>query len=88
MKIDKNIKVPKKGSTGKYIDVLRKMEVGDSVLFTYDPIRKSNPQSNCNNFRSTANINGYKVTQRTSEYGIRVWVEESPEINEASDNER
>tara|TARA_R110000751_G_scaffold118526_1_gene218967 strand:- start:377 stop:631 length:255 start_codon:yes stop_codon:yes gene_type:complete len=76
MKIDKNIKVPAKGSKGKYIDVIRKMEVGDSVLFFYDPIEKNNPQSESNNFTATGRSNGYKLTQRTGEEGIRVWITE------------
>ena len=78
MNIDKNIKMPKKGSSGKYIDVIRKMEIGDSVLFIYDPIKKDNLQSESNNFRATARVNGYKVTQRTLKEGIRMWLLEMP----------
>tara|TARA_R110000744_G_scaffold292168_1_gene402734 strand:+ start:123 stop:389 length:267 start_codon:yes stop_codon:yes gene_type:complete len=80
MNIDKNIKIPDKGSKGKYIDVIRKMETGDSVLFAYDAIRKNNPQSESLNFIATGRNNGYKLTQRTTQEGIRVWVTELSEL--------
>lgn len=78
MNIDKNIEIPDKGSKGKYIDVLRKMETGDSVLFVYDNIRKNNPQSESLNFIATGRNNEYKLTQRTTQEGIRVWLIKKP----------
>ena len=68
--IDRNIEIPLQNRGGKDMKLLKKMEVGDSILLS--------TTTNANRFTATARINGYKVTRRTLEVGVRVWLLEMP----------
>ena len=74
MKIDKDIKIPMKGAQGMNMPVIKEMEVGDSVLF-----EGSKCHTNANNFASTGRHYGYKLTQRSIDDGVRVWLTEIPD---------
>ena len=66
MEIEKNIPItPERKGRRKGIDILHEMEPGDSVLFNGN-------ESHPNTLRMLAARNGWKVTQRKTEDGIRI----------------
>lgn len=87
LKLDKHVPIPKKASGKKrneeFHNLLKVMEVGDSIAFPIDSTRRG-PRNRrdilvsrqAENFRTTARAKfGYKMTMRASADGseIRVW---------------
>ena len=70
MKIEKNIPMPeKRSSSGKYKDVLRQMEIGDSVSASF------NEQAG---LRQAAKVLGFRIAARKENKGkfpskFRIW---------------
>ncbi len=87
LKLDKHVPIPKKASgkrrNEEFHNLLKVMEVGDSIAFPIDTTRRG-PKNRkdilvsrqAENFRSTARTQfGYKMTMRGSADGseIRIW---------------
>ena len=66
MKIEKNIPIPPDERGRKGIPIFHEMKPGDSILF-------NGGESHPNSLRIFAARNGWKVTQRTTDEGIRIW---------------
>jgi hypothetical protein len=62
--IEKGIDIPPRG--GKWINLLRSMEIGDSILITDEKVLAST-------LYITANRIGIKLTTRQMPDGLRVW---------------
>ena len=87
LKLDKHVPIPKKGSgkrrNEEFYNLLKVMEVGDSIAFPIDSTRRG-PKNRrdvlvsrqAENFRAMARAQfGYKVTMRSSSDGseMRIW---------------
>lgn len=87
LKLDKHVPIPKKASGKKrneeFHNLLKVMEIGDSIAFPIDTTRRG-PRNRrdilvsrqAENFRTTARAQfGYKMTMRISADGseVRVW---------------
>ena len=76
MKIEKNIPISEHGhnGSGHLSKIIRKMEVGDSVVFQ--------DRKKANSFTSSVKRLGYKAVTRKVDNGIRVWKMENKNANE------
>tara|TARA_A100001515_G_scaffold139111_1_gene133412 strand:- start:668 stop:928 length:261 start_codon:yes stop_codon:yes gene_type:complete len=80
LKIEKNVPLPDKQGRRKskypeHYELLEKMEVGDSILFTLDNCKENSATNKrVASFVGTANnIYKYKMSARKLEETVRVW---------------
>ena len=80
IKIEKNIPIPSKHPNRKFIDIISKMKIGDSVFieskesYMYNDKIVGSFINALRNYQNKINRGKFGVIQRKVENGFRIWV--------------
>tara|TARA_R100001510_G_C7521862_1_gene117018 strand:+ start:329 stop:601 length:273 start_codon:yes stop_codon:yes gene_type:complete len=80
LKIEKNIPIPSSHPKSKFLDIITKMKIGDSVFieskesYMYNDKKAASFMNALRNHHNKTNRGKFGVIQRRVENGFRIWV--------------